>query len=98
MLHVRSVALALVAASLTPATAQIFTAQAIPQQAIDLVWDPVSSKLYGTVQGTTGSGGNSVVPIDPYSHTVGTPVFVGSQPSRIAISDNGQYLYAALEG
>ncbi|MBL8862219.1 MAG: hypothetical protein JNK02_09415, partial [Planctomycetes bacterium] len=47
---------------------------------------------------TTGSGGNSVVPIDPYSHTVGTPVFVGSQPSRIAISDNGQYLYAALEG
>lgn len=94
----RSLLLPLAVGLSTIAGAQTFTVHPIAQQAIDLAWDPHSAKLYGTVQGATGSGGNSVVAIDPFAHTVGTPVFVGSQPSRLAISDDGAYLYAALEG
>ncbi len=89
----------LFAVLLAPAAlAQSFTITPIPQQAIDLAWDPVRAKLYGTVQGTTGTGGNSVVAIDPFAHTVGTPLFVGSQPSRLAIADDASYLYVALDG
>ena len=70
----------------------------IPVTANDLVYDAVSKKLYASVPSSAGAGGNSITPIDPATGGVGAPVFIGSEPGRLAVSDDGKYLYAYLEG
>jgi DNA-binding beta-propeller fold protein YncE len=42
--------------------------------------------------------GNSVAVIDPTSGTVEGTVFIGSEPGKLALSDDGQFLYVALDG
>ena len=65
----------------------------------DIVFDPFTRKLYASVPSTaTQVAGNSIVSIDPLTGALGSPVFVGSEPTRISISDDGQYLYAVLSG
>ncbi len=55
--------------------------------------------LYASVAGVNGSDGNSVVAIDPVTgNTVGTPVWVGSEPATLALTDDRRYLYVALKG
>ena len=63
----------------------------------DLVYDPVGQRIYASLPGSVANG-NSVVQIEPVAGTVGTPVFIGSEPSKLAISGNSQYIYAALDG
>ena len=41
---------------------------------------------------------NSLTKINPQTATIGTSVFVGSEPRRISRSDDGQYFYIALGG
>jgi uncharacterized repeat protein (TIGR01451 family) len=69
------------------------TIVALPSNS-DLVFDAVSQKIYASVLGNPGS----VVPIDPVAGTAGTAIAVGSDPVRLARSDNGQYLYLGLDG
>jgi trimeric autotransporter adhesin len=65
----------------------------------DIVFDPFTRKLYASVPSTaTQVTGNSIVSIDPLTGALGSPIFVGSEPTRISISDDGQYLYAVLSG
>ena len=64
----------------------------------DLVYDAHSQMLYASVPSSAGSIGNSITPINPVTATLGTSVFIGSEPGKLALSDNGQYLYAALNG
>ena len=64
----------------------------------DIVYDAKTKKIYASVPSSAGAGGNSITPIDPETATTGTPVFVGSEPGKLALSDNGQYLYTHLEG
>jgi uncharacterized repeat protein (TIGR01451 family) len=64
----------------------------------DLVYDRFSLRIYASVPSSAGSGGNSVVPIDPETGSIGSPVFVGSEPGKLALSDDGRYLYVALDG
>jgi hypothetical protein len=66
-------------------------------QANDLIFDPGTQKVYASVPGTV-SFGNSLAPINPTTGIVSTPVFVGSEPSRMAVSGNNQYLYVGLDG
>jgi hypothetical protein len=42
--------------------------------------------------------GNSIVTINPYTGTVGTPVSVGSEPNVMAETSDGDYLYIGLSG
>ncbi len=42
--------------------------------------------------------GNSIAPITPAAGTIGTPVYVGSQPTKMAISDDGNIMYVLLGG
>lgn len=65
----------------------------------DLVYDPFRKKIYASVPSSAGpTYGNRIVPIDVPAGTIGTPIFVGSEPNRLAISDDGQYLYVGLDG
>ena len=70
----------------------------LPLAARDIVYDSITQKVYASVPGNAGSFGNSLVPIDPMTGTMSTPIFLGSEPGRLAISGNNQYIYAALNG
>lgn len=60
----------------------------------DLTFDATTQKIYAAVRGNPGS----VVPIDPTTGALGAAVSVGIDPIKLALSDNGQYLYAGLDG
>ena len=62
-----------------------------------MVWDPVSQRLYASVQ-TPAAYSDSVAVIDPLSGTVERYIQVGATPNRLAVSDDGQFLYVALDG
>jgi sugar lactone lactonase YvrE len=64
----------------------------------DIVINPMTETIYASVPSSAGSGGNSIAPVDPVSGLVGQPVFVGSEPDKLAISDNGQFIYVGLDG
>lgn len=64
-----------------------------------LLFDLYGQSLYATVPSTaTTLTGNSVVKINPVTGVVGTPVAVGSQPTVMAETTDGNYLYIGLSG
>ncbi len=87
---------ALVCASLSAAQAQ--TVRQVTLTTNDIIYDAHSARIYASVPSSVGAGGNSVTPIDPVTGAVGTPVFVGSEPNRLAVSDDGSELYVGLDG
>jgi hypothetical protein len=70
----------------------------LPVVANDIVLDAASQTAFASVPSSAGAGGNSITPFDPFSGAVGIPVNVGSEPNRMAVSDNGQYIYVGLDG
>jgi sugar lactone lactonase YvrE len=64
----------------------------------DVVYNEATESLYASVASAAGAGGNSVTPINPVTGATGTPVFVGSEPGRLALGDDGKTLYVYLEG
>ncbi len=69
----------------------------VPASAI--LYDPWGQSVYATVPtGTTGITGNSVVAVNPATGAVGTAVNVGSQPSSMAETSDGDYIYIGLSG
>lgn len=81
---------------LDPAAAESIRRLSLPTK--DLIVDPNTQTIYATVPGTAGASGNSLTRIDPIAGTIGTSVFVGSDPGKLAISDNRQFIYASLDG
>jgi hypothetical protein len=64
-----------------------------------ILYEPFTRKIYASVgSGSTSVTGNSIAPITPETATIGTPVYVGSQPTKMAISDDGNILYSLLGG
>ena len=65
----------------------------------DIVFEPFTRQIFASVPSTASQvTGNSIVSIDPLTGTIGAPVFIGSEPTRLAVSDDGRYLYAVLSG
>lgn len=64
----------------------------------DLVYNPVTNKIYVTIPSSYGTNGNSIGIINPSNMTLEKTVFVGSEPSIMDISDNGQYIYVGFTG
>ena len=67
-------------------------------RAADLSYDPQRQRLYLSIPGGTSPNSNSIVALDPMTGDITGSVFVGSEPDRLARSDNGQYLYVGLNG
>ena len=64
-----------------------------------LLFDPYSRLLYATVPSTaTNLTGNSIVSIDPVTGSVGTPVPIGSEPTVMTETSDGNYLWVGLSG
>ncbi|HLL73227.1 MAG TPA: Calx-beta domain-containing protein [Pyrinomonadaceae bacterium] len=64
----------------------------------DVIYNPADQMLYASVPSSAGAAGNSIVPINPVTGATGTPVFIGSEPTKLAMSDDGRTLYVSLEG
>ena len=62
----------------------------------DLVFDQVTQKIYASIPSANGSNGNSIGIINPRTNTLEKTVFIGSEPTVLAISDNGQYIYSGF--
>jgi hypothetical protein len=64
----------------------------------DLVYDPGTGRIYASVPAGGGANANTVTAIDPNNAQVGASVPVGDSPNKLARSDNGDFLYVALDG
>ncbi len=65
----------------------------------DFVYSRTQNSLYVSVPSTAGvPNGNSVAKLNTTTGQIQSPVFVGSEPTRLAVSDDQNTLYAALEG
>ena len=64
----------------------------------DLVYSPSAGRIYASVPSSAGGSGNSLKAIDPATGLVTSTTFVGSEPNKLAISDDGQSLYVSLDG
>ena len=70
----------------------------IPMRTNDLVYSSTTGKIYASLPSTVGSNGNSIAAIDPMTGVVGNTTFVGSEPTKLALSDDGHSLYVWLDG
>jgi len=70
----------------------------VNQVANDIVWDPQHKLIYASVPGSATQNANDIVAIDPTTGLITKSVFAGSEPDLLAISDDGQFLYVALDG
>lgn len=70
----------------------------LPLRANDLLYDPGRDRIYATVPSSGGAIGNSVVVLIPRTGEVESSVYVGGEPSELAMSADGHYLYVALDG
>jgi hypothetical protein len=71
----------------------------LPLQNNCLVFNPHDGLLYASVPGSAvGSLGNSIVAVDPITGNIMRQIAVGSQPNKIAISDDGTQLFVGLDG
>lgn len=87
-------ALLVSAASQVPAEAA--TVRHVLTPSMDLVYEPVSGRLYVSVPARAGEGGNSVRWIDPVAAVAGPATFIGENPLVLAPSDDGRYIYVSL--
>lgn len=71
----------------------------VPVTNNSMVYNPANGLFYLSVPSTAGAPyGNSIVSVDPVTGNLGTPIPVGSEPNRLAITSDGKYLWVALDG
>src|SRR3954453_22693954 len=64
----------------------------------DVAYSPTTHMLYTSVPSSAGAQGNSIATIDPATTAITNSVFVGSEPGKLSVSDNGQDMYVGLNG
>ena len=64
----------------------------------DIIYNPKDKLIYATRPSSAGSGGNSITRINPLTGEIAGSVYVGSEPNKLTLSDNGQTLYVTLDG
>lgn len=64
----------------------------------DILFNKYDDKIYATTPSTAGVNGNSICIIDPVTALIDTAIFIGSEPNKIVLSDNGNMIYVSLDG
>lgn len=72
--------------------------RSIPLTASALTVDPVRGMLYAAIPASATQNPNTIVPINPATGAMMTPVAVASGPRALAVSDDGSKLYVASAG
>src|SRR5262250_888774 len=84
--------------SLNPFDAPTDFVRRIPLTTNDLVYSASTGKLYASIPSAAGSSGNSIAAIDPMTGIISSSTFIGSEPNRLTLSDDGHSLYVSLNG
>ena len=79
-------------------TANVYNYSVLNQPVNDLVYSESRRTIYASVPSTGGAFGNYIIAIDPFSRQIVGSVFVGSEPNKLAISDDEQFLYVGIDG
>jgi hypothetical protein len=74
-----------------------FAFQVVNQVSKDIGFDRVSQRFYLSVPNSAATG-NTIVVLDPATTTIVGQQFAGSNPDILSISDDGQFLYAGIDG
>jgi hypothetical protein len=74
-----------------------FAVQIVNQASKDIVFDPVNQLFYLSAP-NTNPGGNTIAVLDPTTTQMVGEQYAGSNPNVIDISDDGQFLYAGIDG
>ena len=78
--------------------ALVYTAY-VPIVNNSMVYNPTNGLLYVSVPSSAGPAyGNSVVSVDPQTGAIGKPIRVGAEPNKLAVTDDGKFLWVALDG
>jgi hypothetical protein len=67
--------------------------RSLPITAAGMIYEPISKMLYASIPSTDPTHPNTILPIDPLTGNTGTPIPVGKDPSKLAVSSDGAYLY-----
>ncbi len=78
--------------------AEVHSIRQLPISTKDVVFDRNTGKFYASVPSRAGAMGNSIARINPITGAVEGFVFVGSEPGKLALSDDGHTLYVSLDG
>jgi hypothetical protein len=70
----------------------------IPLTASALTVDPVGGLLYAAIPASASQNPNTIIPINPATGAMMTPIPVASNPQKLAVSDDGSELYVASTG
>ncbi len=63
-----------------------------------LVWDPYAQSIYASLPSSYGVNGNSIAVVNPKNGKITGYYFAGSEPTQMALSSDGKYLYVGLNG
>ena len=72
------------------------TYRSISLTATNLVYAPATKLLYAAIPAFSTLNPNTILPIDPTTGVSGTPIPVNANPTRLAVSDDGHYLYVSF--
>jgi hypothetical protein len=75
-----------------------FAQLVINQPATDLVYDPFRQVIYLSIPGSAPTQGNTISVLDLASGSITSSKFAGSNPDILSMSDDGQFLYAGIDG
>jgi uncharacterized repeat protein (TIGR01451 family) len=64
----------------------------------DLVYDQKREVLYASTPATSGLGGNLIAVLNPGNGILERAFAAGSEPNKLAIPEDSEFLYAALDG
>jgi hypothetical protein len=74
-----------------------FTLSTVNVQANDIVWDPVSQRIFLSVTGMNPTNPNTVTALDPVTGQFGASAGASSGADRLAVSSDGSWLYAGTD-
>ena len=64
----------------------------------DILFSPTEQKIYASVSPTPGAVSNTVSRLNPATGAIESSIPVGSNPGRLALSDDGRTLYVGING
>ncbi len=73
------------------------TFHVINLDATQVVYEPVSKLIYAAIPATSTANPNTVVSVDPTTGKLGTPIPVLTNPTELALSDDGHYAYVSFQ-
>lgn len=63
----------------------------------DIAYDPVRNRIYASVGVNSGNLSNTLAAINPDTGMVESSSSVGVEPGKLAISDDGQFVYVSID-